>query len=58
MFQGHREPPDSEQEVWGAQTSVFYRLFNTRLCLPSFLKVEAACLVGRSDLENARLKIH
>lgn len=54
MFQGHREPPASEQEVWGDQTSVFLQ----RLCLPSFLKVEAACLVGRSDLENARLKMH
>lgn len=30
----------------------------SRLCLPSFLKVEAACLVGRSDLENACLKMH
>ena len=24
MFQGHREPPASEQEVWGDQTSVFF----------------------------------
>lgn len=58
VFQGHREPPDSrEGSGKGRGTVCFYRLSDEAL-FAKLLTVEAACLVGMSDLENARLKMH